>query len=162
MLRASGISFDLEGAESTWTPPTDLILKAEAALPGAIANMLGKPARGSNFPQFYSAKNATSLNLSEPPDLLSDEYDVENDDFIREMAPHLAKYKRQYIGLIIRGKKVLLMSYFYDPASWSDPTYLGYWKHRWVSVLDGGDCFWEVIYDPATGAFSDWECNGEA
>ena len=73
----------------TWTPSEDLVLKAEAALPAAIAKMVMKPARGPNFPKFYTTKNGTSLNFFEPPDLMSDKYEEDN-DFVRDMGPRLA------------------------------------------------------------------------
>ena len=34
------------------------------------------------------------------------------------------------------------------------------WHSRLVNVCDGGAGFWGVLFDPATGKFSDLETNG--
>jgi hypothetical protein len=36
------------------------------------------------------------------------------------------------------------------------------WQSRLVVVLDGGGGYWRVVFDPATGQFSDLETNGFA
>lgn len=68
----------------------------------------------------------------------------------------LPTYKRQYAGFIdATGHTFILVNAFCD-ASFAD------WQSEPVLVLDGGDCFFQVDYDPATGLFSRLMINGEA
>lgn len=72
------------------------------------------------------------------------------------LAPHLAGYKRQYIGLTIEGKQVLFMNFIYDdPAGRPTPSSLVDWKQKWNDASGGGG----VIYNPVAGTFSDWQYN---
>ena len=144
-----------------WLPSADKVLEAERLLPAAIAQKIKVPKHfGPNLPRYFSAKNGTNLNFSKDPPNLAQDYEYA-DDFLYDMAPDLAKYKRQYVGEFIKGKKVLLMSFIYDPDSFHDPNGIGQWHHKWIYVLDGGYSFWRVLFNPTTGTFSDWECNGD-
>jgi len=67
----------------------------------------------------------------------------------------LATYKRQYIGIMRNGRKVIFANFFCEAFSIN-------WKAVPVAVEDGGDCFFNVLYDPASAAFSDFRINGEA
>jgi hypothetical protein len=149
------------GISDTWTPTPELIIEAEKALPKAISKVIVSKQRRINFPAFYTAKNGTNLAMGdETPNLVPDQGG--DSDFVPHMAFYLSKFKRQYIGLTVRGRKVLVLNFFPDSSTFSDPKYLSDWNYRWVDVLDGGWSFWRVIYDPTTQKFSDWQCNGEA
>jgi hypothetical protein len=65
------------------------------------------------------------------------------------------KYFRQYMGVSHQGLRRILINAFCD----SPPTD---WHDRLVVVTDGGTCFWQALYDPSTGAFSDLTINGRA
>ncbi|HUQ31384.1 MAG TPA: hypothetical protein VM095_04655 [Pyrinomonadaceae bacterium] len=67
----------------------------------------------------------------------------------------LAKYKRQYVGVMRNGRKVIFVNFFCDAFD-AD------WKNNPVAVDDGGDCFFNLLYDPGSYAFSDLQINGEA
>jgi hypothetical protein len=67
----------------------------------------------------------------------------------------LAKYKRQYVGVMRNGRKVIFINFFCDAFN-AD------WKNNPVAVDDGGDCFFNLLYDPDSYAFSDLQINGEA
>lgn len=67
----------------------------------------------------------------------------------------LAKYKRQYVGLMRKGRKVIFANFFCDAFDLD-------WKTRPVSVEDGGDCFFNVVYDSGSATFSDLQINGDA
>ena len=66
----------------------------------------------------------------------------------------LTEYNRQYAGLIMEGRTFIYANFFCD--SMTD------WKKDFVFVMDGGDCFFQFKYDPATGEFFDLQVNGEA
>jgi hypothetical protein len=159
MLRKDNPKFTWYGAQDMWTPLSNTIEEAERALPGAVAKLTEPKRNRVNYPKFYTAKSGSNLNFNNRPDLIPSR--ESDSDFLYQVAPFLSQFKRQYLGLTIKGKKVLLMSFFPDPASFSDPTYLGDWKHDWVMVLGGDWNFWTVIYDPSTGYFSDWRCNAD-
>lgn len=71
------------------------------------------------------------------------------------LVPRLATYKRQYLGVRNNHRAAvwvnLLCRWTYD-----------YWQRELVRVLDGGDCYLQVYYDPATGQFSSLAVNPES
>jgi hypothetical protein len=67
----------------------------------------------------------------------------------------LAKYRRQYIGVTRSGRKVIFVNFFCDAFD-AD------WKTRPVVVDDGGDCFFNLLYDPVSSTFSGLQINGDA
>ena len=66
----------------------------------------------------------------------------------------LATYQRQYLGFTTADGSVLVINAFcdssYDPAG------------NVVVVMDGGDCFWQAVYDLTTHAFTYFSVNGNA
>lgn len=66
----------------------------------------------------------------------------------------LNEYKRQYIGLVWDGKKVIYANFFCS----DQPD----WKENFVLVMDGGACYFQFKFDPNTGKFFQLEVNGEA
>jgi hypothetical protein len=77
-----------------------------------------------------------------------------------EAAPDLwqrvATYLRQYVGIIdTDGRPVILVNAFCNAAGVD-------WHSESVLVLDGGDCYFSVVYDPMDGTFSQLRINGEA
>jgi hypothetical protein len=66
----------------------------------------------------------------------------------------LRDYGRQYAGFVAGGHAYILVNAFCDaPADWT---------HAPVWVADGGACFFQITYEPATGAFTNLRVNGEA
>ncbi len=72
------------------------------------------------------------------------------------MRQELASYKRQYAGIIDSDfRQVIIVNAFCDAG-------IDDWQSEPVLVLDGGDCFFYVTYDPLAGTFSRLMVNGEA
>lgn len=68
----------------------------------------------------------------------------------------LASYKRQYAGIVDSDiRQVILVNAFCDTLGID-------WQSQPVLVEDGGDCFFQVTYDPLAGTFSRLMVNGEA
>jgi len=67
----------------------------------------------------------------------------------------LATYKRQYVGVIRNGRKVIFSNFFCQSFDMD-------WKTKPVVAEDGGDCFFTVLYDSASATFSALQINGEA
>lgn len=75
------------------------------------------------------------------------------DDISKLGIDHPRSTFRQYIGLLIEGKR-----YIYINASCqkSDSA----WHDQFMGMCDGGMCFWGVLYNVRTHNFSDLEVNG--
>ena len=71
------------------------------------------------------------------------------------LASRLSQYRRQYIGIFQKEKKVVYVNLFlWDPR--------GDWRTHAVVVCDGGAAFWGIEFDLSTGTFANLFTNGEA
>lgn len=82
-------------------------------------------------------------------------------DYLREAAPDLLldldSYGRQYAGATGEdGRRLIFANFFCDPESWDN------WRTQLLIVMDGGDCYFQVLYDPAARTFVSLSINGEA
>jgi hypothetical protein len=64
------------------------------------------------------------------------------------------RYFKQYVPIRQQGRNLLYVNAFCDA-----PTY---WHTQLVIVSDGGTCFWQALYDPATERYSHLTINGRA
>ena len=62
---------------------------------------------------------------------------------------------RQYLGIVEDGAEVIYANFFCN-AHDDD------WHNELVMVMDGGDCYFQVKYDPGTDKFFDFSVNGES
>jgi hypothetical protein len=69
---------------------------------------------------------------------------------------HPERYFRQYVPVRRAGKRVLYLNAFCDENT------PAYWRKRLVIVTDGGTCYWQAFYDPATKKYSHLTINGRA
>ena len=69
------------------------------------------------------------------------------------------KYYRQYAGILVDGHKIIYVNALCETAAMKYETY---WRERYVSVFDGGECFWHLRYDRGTKRFSELMVNGVA
>lgn len=74
--------------------------------------------------------------------------------FREPIVERLPAYKLQYWGELDNGKPIIHLNALC--------TSLNGWQTQRVLVLDGGDCFFNLNYDPATETFSNLSVNGEA
>lgn len=70
----------------------------------------------------------------------------------RDLVERLPSYKRQYLGVRSAHRPAIWVNLF---CRWV----YDYWQRELVRVLDGGDCYLQVYYDPATGQFSQLSVN---
>jgi hypothetical protein len=61
---------------------------------------------------------------------------------------HPRQYFRQYVAVIREGRKLIFVNAFCDEVQFPD------WHQRLVVVFDGGSCYWQALYEPATHRFS--------
>ena len=75
----------------------------------------------------------------------------------RPLWERIAGHKRQYAGVVVEGRRLVLANFFCDAYDDGDD-----WLRYPVTVLDGGDCFFSLTYDVARGSYDDLMINGEA
>lgn len=68
----------------------------------------------------------------------------------------LDEYNRQYIGIVLDGRKVIYASFLCQGGANTE------WKESFVLVADGGACYFQFKYVPSTGEYYDLSVNGEA
>lgn len=68
----------------------------------------------------------------------------------------LERYQRQYFGVTFNeGEPLIYANYFCQDL-------FDYWLESYVAVMDGGDCFFQLLYNPVTQEFSNLRVNGYA
>ncbi len=123
------------------------VIVPEAIAPAFVAAFIGGGAEGYWTPQATEVARLESAlgpylrqaALARSPDLWQ----------------RLPEYTRQYVGLLDDRRQRILVNAFRDDLGTD-------WRTTPVAVLDGGDCYFQVTYDVASGAFSDLTVNGEA
>ena len=89
-------------------------------------------------------------------------------EFIRSKAPHLegrlGEYVRQYFGIVVDGRRVVLCSFIHRMADTTEVPIHGtdYYLRAMgapYSVVDGGEHFFQLHYDPQTDTCSDLHVN---
>ncbi len=64
-------------------------------------------------------------------------------------------YKSQWVGFMVGTRRLLYGNFFCDDFGQA-------WQTTPISVDDGGDCFLQVVFEPATDSFSQLMINGHA
>ncbi|MBN1610466.1 MAG: hypothetical protein JW940_27805 [Polyangiaceae bacterium] len=71
-----------------------------------------------------------------------------------DVASRLAEYRFQVVGVVRTGRRLLFVNGFCSqPADWHE---------RPVRVKDGGDCYFRLMFEPSSGAISEFSVNGES
>jgi hypothetical protein len=70
-----------------------------------------------------------------------------------DFAKRLPGYTRQYVGLVDGKQRWIWVNFFCDDGGID-------WVHQLVEVDDGGACFGQVQFEPATGKFRGFQLNG--
>lgn len=117
--------------------------------------------RAVNFMKAFSGIEEKEPWTPDRSDVLKLEKEIKS--FLKNAAPQKSQdlwtkiptYKRQYIGITRKRRKVIFINFFCE-------NYRTNWRLTPIVVNDGGDCFFNVLYDPAAAAFSDLQINGEA
>jgi hypothetical protein len=121
------------GSVTAYFQPSQVEVAAfEADLPGFLRS---KPTRGSLGP---ASSTVSSL------------VDSMADDYARDIAQSLELYQGQFVGVVQGGVRLVFGNFFADDSPISSP----------VGVDDGGECYFQVFYNPATRTFSDLSING--
>lgn len=103
----------------------------------------------AELPSFLRSK-PTRGSLGSTPSTVSSPIDSMADDYARDIAQSLELYRGQFTGVVLGGVRWVFGNFFADDSPISSP----------VDVDDGGECYFQVFYNPATRAFSDLSVNG--
>jgi hypothetical protein len=76
----------------------------------------------------------------------------------KEIYKNLSTYKRQYLGFTENGEQLIFINAFCE-HKWKDNDK---WKSQFVFVFDGGDCYFQAIYNPSKHKFEKLFVNGVA
>lgn len=66
--------------------------------------------------------------------------------------PQPQSYQRQYVGIVVRGRRLLYLNAFTSDGS--------EWERRAVVFCDGGTGSWGAVYDPSERRFEALNVNG--
>lgn len=82
---------------------------------------------------------------------------------VREKLP---AYKCQVVGFVEKGRRLVYLNFVHymslEAHPDDDPAELEDWTRDPHVVSDGGDHYWQVVYDPATNEYLRLGINGEA
>lgn len=123
-------------AQSFWTPLAKDIELAENRLRGALEKAVKEPMTLDAYAKTPLAQKVVFQH-------------VEN------ILKHYDEYRRQYIGLVIHGKRHIYLNSF---SARDNENY----TKQFVIVMDGGFWFWHILYSIDEGKFLSLEINGEA
>jgi hypothetical protein len=111
-----------------------------------IKGLTGRETQGAWLP---SPEEIAALEAKLPV-FLSDAPSAKDD-----LAERVPGYLRHYIGFVDDAHAYIMVNAFCDEL---EPG----WASEIQIVMDGGDCFFHVVYDPANGTFLDLSINGNA
>lgn len=67
---------------------------------------------------------------------------------------------KQYIGVTLHGRRLIFVNAIDSRGEFSGADIIAGWKHRPIVACGGGPTFWQVVYDPETKEFQDFQING--
>lgn len=121
---------------------------AEAAQVALIASA------GENFEGYWMPSGQDVLALEEQ---LGPYLQAHADQFFGHPTvwEQLHEYHRQYAGLTVDGAPLIYANFFCGEGQMD-------WLTEWVIVLDGGDCYFQVLYNVKNDTFIRLQVNGES
>ncbi|MEO8611215.1 MAG: hypothetical protein ABI690_25185 [Chloroflexota bacterium] len=78
------------------------------------------------------------------------------DNYAYGMIDKLDGYKRQYFGVTFADGQPLIYTNFFCVNDFDN------WQESLIFVMDGGECFFQVLYNPTNTTFSNLQINGFA
>ena len=126
--------------------PNGVIFKPEQTM--TAIDVLGEGVEDTWTP---SAADIAALEAGLPAFLQTAENPwLQDDPPIWERVPD---YMRQYLGIVEDGQQIIYANFFCTINEMD-------WHSEYVFVMDGGDCFFQVKYNPESGEFFDLSVNG--
>lgn len=137
-------------AAEVWTPVegahySGVVVGTASALEMA-EYVSGEPAQGAWLP---TLRDIDALE-SRLPDYLAGQPQASG-----RIKTGLPGYTCQYGGVVVDARALIVVIAFYTRE-------VGDWRRQIVFTMDGGDCFFHVVYEPASGQFRGFSVNGDA
>ncbi|MEA3334661.1 MAG: hypothetical protein U9R25_02050 [Chloroflexota bacterium] len=137
---------------------TDAITQQWVVFPEAVAEqtqlakMVGL---GPSFEGFWTPSADVVFQLE---DKITDYLRQNPEQFFHQppVWQRLDEYQRQYIGLSFQDGRQIIYGNFFCNNSGRD------WRQQLIFVLDGGECYFQVMFDVDFGEFVELRVNGEA
>jgi hypothetical protein len=123
-------------AESFWTPSPQDVELVETRLKAALEKAAKEPATFNEYARTADAHKYLSEQTG-------------------QILRHYSEYRRQYLGLIINGKRHIYINSFLSDAGVD-------YTHQLIVVFDGGFGFWRILYSVEDSHFHGLTINGEA
>lgn len=79
------------------------------------------------------------------------------EDQLESIRINWKKYRVQFLGLVKDGRKIILCNFTIRPTKDNSK-----YQKEMIMFDDGGYTQWQIEYDPETGKFENFRCNGEA
>ena len=136
-------------------PFTGVVFQPERGTP-ELLEYLGYGV-GQNVDDVWTASEEDALDLEAA---LKARLEAMKDDYYgKEVLEHYDDFNRQYIGVVVEGKRYIFATYDRcTELSLEDLT------ANFIALLpaDGGSCFMELLFDPETSTFVRFNIHGEA
>ncbi|HNB52634.1 MAG TPA: hypothetical protein PK530_11855 [Anaerolineales bacterium] len=122
--------------------------QAEAAQVELLASVEG------NFEGYWMPSGKELLTLEEQ---LGPYLQAHADQFFAHPTvwEQLDEYHRQYAGLTVDGVSLIYGNFFCGEGQMD-------WLTEWVIVMDGGDCYFQILYNVKNDTFIRLQVNGDA
>ena len=154
------------GFPSTWSPagepshvftPIRVVQKEGMIIPKRLAIGLGLPYKDYWTPSDSQIKR---LELRLPKYLKSQLKADPRLVQLVEIVQNEPRYRRQYVGILEHGKKLILVNCLRaKPPSGIDT--FEKWDREFIEVSDGGSQFWSVLYDVEGNVFKQFNIQGK-
>jgi hypothetical protein len=149
-LRGRGTSGQQQTTQAAPKHKPNFVLLPATEIATYAGRIASPKPRMENWEPTVADIDDLEANLAQIPALSSKEPDV---------SPHIDdpnQYFRQYLAVVVNGRKTIFVNALCNIQPGQD------WRKRLIILSDGGKCFWNAIYDPATQKFSDLAVNGRA
>lgn len=160
-IAATVMSCSKDASRSTVALPAEGT--RSTVLPESAAQLLAHPCSRSGPPRFEKSWRPTRADIQALESRLDRISLLRSAGLIRgEQIENPSRYYRQYVGLVVGGRKLIYLNAFCKKPEDVVVRQGGDWRQNPIDVCDGGDCFWSAVYDPNSGEFSDLQVNGIA
>jgi hypothetical protein len=145
---------------------------------GVVASCTHKPAANESTTPFVFDDGKRALLSPQPASFTHGSWSPTQDDaqrasdgvsnFLKSESPKIAAkfsgYYGQLYGVTDGGTKKIRLSFFcqLDSMMLGGPDRGGGWTQGAILVSDGGDCYFQVDFNPSWGTYSNFRVNGEA
>jgi hypothetical protein len=119
--------------DGIWCPSDQDVRRLEASLEVSLKDALRDPQRSIN----------STCRPEESSQNWCREFERRRKAEVKAILAKLRKYRRQYAGVTISGKRTIIANFFRPPSE-DDSTN---WRSEWVNILGGGTDYWSIAFN---------------